>query len=338
MKNKIYIDEKLIVEIVKVEGKRHKKKILLEDGREIYPISSICKTSIKIKCFECDTVNKISSIQNGHLNKVYLCKSCGTTGERSPFFGKRHSTELKERLSRERKGKWGMGEKNAMYGKTVSDVWIEKYGTEKTEKLEEERSKKISEKISGEKNPFFGKKHPKSLIDEMVKKRKKTIEQYTESKKQEISKNLSLAQRKMKTQDEEKYIENKRRAARCSCKSHIKYKMNKVERAVFQELNNRNITMKYSVILGFFQFDFGDKENRILLEVQGDYWHSNPDIFGEGNKRSVINNLQVKNLLRDKEKYGFATSHGFKIFYIWENDIKNKNFTVLDEIAKILNK
>ena len=60
---------------------------------------------------------------------------------------------------------------------------------------------------------------------------------------------------------------------------------------------------KFSVILGYYQYDFGFKNNRILLEVQGDYWHGNPVLFnedGSSNKR-MLNEIQ-KNKIRNCKK------------------------------------
>jgi very-short-patch-repair endonuclease len=65
--------------------------------------------------------------------------------------------------------------------------------------------------------------------------------------------------------------------------------------------------------------------------VQGDYWHGNPKIYTELNL--VQNNIKEK----DKLKAEFAISHGFKLFYIWETEINNNDFTVLDKIKDIIN-
>ena len=35
---------------------------------------------------------------------------------------------------------------------------------------------------------------------------------------------------------------------------------------------------------------------------------------------------------QDRLKYNFAIDNGFKIYYIWETDIINDNYSVLNEI------
>lgn len=59
-------------------------------------------------------------------------------GEKNGFYGKKHSQDLKEKLSRERKGK----------------SYEERYGIERAKEIKE----KMSKSTSGENNPFYGKK------------------------------------------------------------------------------------------------------------------------------------------------------------------------------------
>lgn len=48
------------------------------------------------------------------------------------------------------------GEKHGMHGKNLMNVWTEKFGVEGAQKLAEQRKKKLSEKVKGEKNGMFG--------------------------------------------------------------------------------------------------------------------------------------------------------------------------------------
>ena len=88
---------------------------------------------------------------------------------------------------------------------------------------------------------------------------------------------------------------------------------------------------EYSVIFGGYQFDFGFKQHKILLEVQGDYWHGNPNIYKE------LNSVQVHKKQKDILKAEIANKHGFKLFYIWEQEINNGNFSILHKIKEVLN-
>jgi G:T-mismatch repair DNA endonuclease (very short patch repair protein) len=65
-------------------------------------------------------------------------------------------------------------------------------------------------------------------------------------------------------------------------------------------------------------YDFYIPEYNMIIEVDGDFWHCNPDRFPIPQYES-----QKKNLIRDKEKNKWAVNNGYKIIRIWENDIKN---------------
>lgn len=88
------------------------------------------------------------------------------------FFGKHHSAEtikfLKERETsytqteefRKKQSIAHSGEKNNMYGKTVYEVWFEKYGKDIAEEKMTELKKKQSKNSSGKNNPMYGKPSP----------------------------------------------------------------------------------------------------------------------------------------------------------------------------------
>jgi hypothetical protein len=69
---------------------------------------------------------------------------------------------------------------------------------------------------------------------------------------------------------------------------------------------------------GGFVFDF--KVGNYLIEVQGDYFHCNPET------RHTIpkNKMQINNLERDKRKHKFVSDQGeYKLVEVWENDVVN---------------
>jgi very-short-patch-repair endonuclease len=67
-----------------------------------------------------------------------------------------------------------------------------------------------------------------------------------------------------------------------------------------------------------FNFDFVDKYKKIIIECDGDYWHSNPLFYNN------LNETQQHNKQRDVLKEEFCKKNGFKLYRFWENDfIKN---------------
>jgi len=68
-------------------------------------------------------------------------------------------------------------------------------------------------------------------------------------------------------------------------------------------------------------FDFLLKEKNILVEIDGDYWHGNPNKFKKLNEQQIITQ---KN---DFFKNELALKNGYKILRFWEDDLKkNKDF------------
>ena len=66
----------------------------------------------------------------------------------------------------------------------------------------------------------------------------------------------------------------------------------------------------------YYSVDNYLNEHNLIIEVMGDYWHSNPIKFAQ------LNDLQIKNIIRDKSKHTFIQKYyGINILYLWEEDI-----------------
>jgi very-short-patch-repair endonuclease len=83
-------------------------------------------------------------------------------------------------------------------------------------------------------------------------------------------------------------------------------------------------------------YDFYLPEFNMIIEVDGDFWHCNP------NKHPFpLYDSQKKNLERDQIKNQWAIENGYRILRFWENDINNNIQEVkrilLEEIEKTIN-
>lgn len=75
-------------------------------------------------------------------------------------------------------------------------------------------------------------------------------------------------------------------------------------------------------------YDFYIPELNLVIEVDGDFWHCNPN-----SKHSLPKyESQKKNLLRDKEKEQWIKDNGYKLLRFWESDINNN----ILEVKRIL--
>lgn len=77
-------------------------------------------------------------------------------------------------------------------------------------------------------------------------------------------------------------------------------------------------------------YDFYLPNQNLIIEVDGDYWHSNPNKY---NKKD-LNPTQKRNARVDEAKNKWALLHSIPIMRIWENDINNNPSLVMDSLKK----
>lgn len=75
-------------------------------------------------------------------------------------------------------------------------------------------------------------------------------------------------------------------------------------------------------------YDFYIPKLNLIIEVDGDFWHCNPN-----SKFAVPQyDSQKKNLIRDKEKEQWVLNNGYKFLRFWEDDINNN----IQQVKQIL--
>lgn len=316
MVNKIYFKGRLVIDIVR--EKRNKKIFILEDKTKI----SVSKNKFNIICTKCGRLSNEIFIYNGRIDKPYICFGCN---QNKIWIGRKHTENSKIKQSEKMKGRYS-GKNNPMYGKHIKDYM--------TLKEYDNWRKNISESSKGNKNGFYGKHHSQEAINKIILKNKLYNNRLTQEEKLKRSKKISIGQKKAYIKNPLKYIDNKRKAAFASLHSQGRFIPSKPELKV-KEWLERNSKYKFNpIILGHYQYDFGNRELRILIEVQGDYWHGNKNMFnidGSEGKRK-LNLTQLKKMKIDEDKKLFALNHGFKYIEIWENDINKNNFSALENI------
>jgi|SaaInlStandDraft_4_1057021.scaffolds.fasta_scaffold34844_2 very-short-patch-repair endonuclease len=298
--------------VVSKNSRKRENVYLLENGVEI-TFKDIKK--IEAECPDCKKLRFVKTLSWYLINKIPRCCHCNSLGNRNPFYGKKHTQETKDKIGSKNKG-------------NISPFYGKKHTKESLRKL----SESLKGKFKGEKNPFYGKKHPQCILDRIAEKNRVYQASLTKEEKVVRSKLFSNSQKKLFRKDPEKYKALRSKAGKVAATKHEKYKINKLEKIVKDELIKRGLNdFEYSVILDYKQYDFGCKSKRILLEVQGDYWHGNPKIYKE------FNDMQMKNKNKDKTKIEFAEKHNFKLFHIWEKDVKEGNLRVLDSLQEYYN-
>ena len=90
-----------------------------------------------------------------------------------------------------------------------------------------------------------------------------------------------------------------------------------------------NVDYEFQYKITSAYFDFLIKNKRILIEVDGDFHHCNPNTIHKDPKYPI----QVKNIKNDIRKNGIASDNGYKLLRFWEMDI-NENTEVVRDILK----
>lgn len=106
-------------------------------------------------------------------------------------------------------------------------------------------------------------------------------------------------------------------------------KTSKIEELVKNRLKKLKVDFKHQYVLGDKIFDFYLKEYNIVIEVDGDFYHANPNKYN----LEELYPIQERNLINDKEKEKILLDNDIKLFRIWESDINN-DITIIDEIIK----
>lgn len=91
----------------------------------------------------------------------------------------------------------------------------------------------------------------------------------------------------------------------------------------YLEKHNIEFVSQYSI--GSYVADFYLIETNTVLEVYGDYWHGNPNIYGEDeNKKAPFNDMQLNSHKRDAYRQKYMEDKGYNFYFIWEDDIYNR--------------
>ena len=298
----LYLNDSKLIKFVKISDR--KVLFILENGLSLKRKEII---SIKNECYKCKKIinNKVIPENYNLIKQKFLCKSCNQLGELNCQYNKKWTNEQKEIRSIKY-----TGENNPMYNTTFYQKWVEKHGTDKANELLIEHSKKCAR--SGKNNGM----HNKTFYDMWIKnygieKADELLIEYKNNKREWLKNNPEHLN---------KMIIN----------SHLgKYKKTSIEKIIEQYLIDNNINYKYNYICNRkYQFDFLIADINVVIEVHGDYWHANPNIYCDTDiTKKKLNEQQKYKTELDIIKYHYLKENTkYDIVYVWESDIKNKKY------------
>jgi len=273
--------------------------------------SKMFKNSVEIIKFEKVGRNNFAYFENGEklssgdLGKIeincYKCKSLTQIGFRSALLKKEYVCQSCNNI----------GESNPFYGKTH------------TTKTKKQHSYFMKNRFVGENNPFYGKTHTeetKEILRQKCVHYGKDNGFYGKTHTDEFKKKHSEFMKTIGKRPKEYY-------SLMGIKSvNSRPKKTKIEKTTEQKLQELGINFKYNFILhNKAQYDFLINDN-IVLEVHGDFWHGNPEVY------STLTERQEYKKKRDIVKQKLAEDNGYRYLVIWESQIKENDWSILDEI------
>jgi G:T-mismatch repair DNA endonuclease (very short patch repair protein) len=100
-----------------------------------------------------------------------------------------------------------------------------------------------------------------------------------------------------------------------------------IEKKVQKLLTELNIPYTTQFFISNRSFDIKINNSNKIIEINGDYWHANPEIYNENDTFSKNQTqMTAKDIWKsDSDKKKLANSKGYEVLYIWEKDINNKN-------------
>lgn len=91
----------------------------------------------------------------------------------------------------------------------------------------------------------------------------------------------------------------------------------KPQQIVDSILEKNNISFEREKSVKYYCIDNYLVESKLMIEVMGDYWHSNPLKFS-----NKINQIQYDRIPKDKAKHTYVKNkYNVEILYLWESDI-----------------
>lgn len=113
------------------------------------------------------------------------------------------------------------------------------------------------------------------------------------------------------------------------------FKKTVIEKKIEGLLEELCANFKYSFILAGRQYDFVLHDVKAVIETHGDFWHGNPQFWGEGKRQ--LRDHQIMKRLDDDVKKRIAKDHGYEYFEFWEHDIHNNWASCVERVREILN-
>lgn len=104
-----------------------------------------------------------------------------------------------------------------------------------------------------------------------------------------------------------------------------------IESKVYEALEKKGIKhCRQYIVNNKFTCDVAIPEKKIIIEIHGDYWHANPELFPCPDKR------QRSQIRRDMSKKAYLEKCGYTVIYLWESEINDDLDGCINRVLEIL--
>lgn len=110
-------------------------------------------------------------------------------------------------------------------------------------------------------------------------------------------------------------------------------KMNKLEKKFSKLLDSIGVKYHFQYFMNkdgvCKSYDFKIKGKNIIFEIDGDFWHGNPN---QTNHWKDVESVRANDIVKEN----MARAVGYKLYRYWETDIKNNTKSVVNDLKLIL--
>jgi very-short-patch-repair endonuclease len=158
---------------------------------------------------------------------------------------------------------------------------------------------------------------------------------YGMSRKEYLSKKGKEAWEKLTDEEKENWLN---RSIFSPDRKHNKssgYFSSKIESLICNALSDYKIDFIQQMIIRYgkghsrkhYLYDIYIKKYNLIIEINGDFWHANPNKYKETDKLNLPSGMITAKEIwnKDSEKKSMAIEYGYNIIEIWESEIKLKN-------------
>jgi very-short-patch-repair endonuclease len=232
-----------------------------------------------------------------YVDHVPTYSECEVCGEVTKSKGNENFTTCSRACQAEWKRQNWQGENAPRYGKTHTEDTKKKIG------------KKAKERLSDSENhPMYGKHHS-----------------------EETRKKISESHKKLYKSGYENPMKGKTHDTAALRKIFNSWEISKRELEFKQILDSLNVEYKHQFFLSRDgvnrSYDFYLPGAKVLVEIDGDYWHGGP-----GCDEHCKNVDDVRE--NDQFKQDFAEKHGYRVIRFWGSEIKSQPQKVTEQIKK----